>query len=167
VREAATRTLARSAGEPELNALLALLEAERTVVRHAAARALVGLGAERAWVVHGADGLDELSTTGYTKVSEARDGTVRTFYVHPAEFGLAKASIDALRGGDAAENAAIIRRVMGGERGAPRDAVLLNAGAALFVAGHAADVRAGIAAATAAIDEGRAADVLDRFARVS
>ncbi len=69
------------------------------------ARALMLLGSERAWVVHGADGLDELSTTGYTKVSECRDGTVQTFYIHPADYGLAKSSIEALRGGDAAQNA--------------------------------------------------------------
>ena len=73
------------------------------------ARALMMLGSTRAWVVHGADGLDEISTTGYTKVSECRDGAVHTFYVHPADFGLAKAAPAALKGGDAATNAAIIR----------------------------------------------------------
>ena len=74
------------------------------------ARALMLLGAERAWVVHGADGLDEISTTGYTKVSECRDGVVQTFYVHPGDFGLPKAAPAALRGGDAADNAAAIIR---------------------------------------------------------
>ena len=69
------------------------------------ARSLALLGTERAWVVHGADGLDEISTTGYTKVSECRDGAVNTFYLHPADVGLPKASPDALRGGDAARNA--------------------------------------------------------------
>ncbi len=73
------------------------------------ARALMLLGSTRAWVVHGADGIDEISTTGHTKVSECRDGAVHTFYVHPAEFGLAKATPADLRGGDAVENAAIIR----------------------------------------------------------
>ncbi|HWP99910.1 MAG TPA: anthranilate phosphoribosyltransferase, partial [Vicinamibacterales bacterium] len=76
------------------------------------ARALALLGAERAWVVHGADGLDEISTTGYTKVSECRDGTVTTFYVHPADAGLPKATAAALAGGDAATNAAIARAVL-------------------------------------------------------
>jgi anthranilate phosphoribosyltransferase len=66
---------------------------------------LLLLGSERAWVVHGADGIDELTTTGYTKVSECRDGAVNTFYVHPADVGLPKAAAGALRGGDAAENA--------------------------------------------------------------
>jgi len=120
------------------------------------ARALVGLGAERAWVVHGADGLDELSTTGYTKVSECRNGAVQTFYVHPAEFGLAKAAPADLRGGDAAANAAIIRGVLAGTRGPARDVVLLNAGAALFVAGHTSSILDGIAVAAGAIDDGRA-----------
>src|ERR671918_2837890 len=97
------------------------------------ARALSLLGSERAWVVHGADGLDEISTTGYTKVSECRGGAVNTFYVHPYDFKLPKAASEALRGGDAAENAAIARRLLAGERGAPRDIVLLNAGASLLV----------------------------------
>ncbi len=83
------------------------------------ARSLSLLGSERAWVVHGADGLDELSTTGYTKVSESRGESVQTFYVHPADFGLAKATPESLKGGDAATNAAIVRAVLGGEAGSP------------------------------------------------
>ena len=126
------------------------------------ARSLLQLGSEHSWVVHGADGLDEISTTGYTKVSECRaDGTVRTFFVHPTEFGLPKASIDDLRGGDAAENAAIIRRVLDGERGPARDVVVLNAGAALFVAGRARSVGDGVAAAGRAIDDGAARITLE------
>ncbi len=81
------------------------------------ARALLLLGSNRAWVVHGADGLDEFSTTGYTKVSECRDGTVQTFYIHPSDYGLAKSSIEALRGGDAAQNAQRIREVLDGDSG--------------------------------------------------
>lgn len=131
------------------------------------ARALALLGSERAWVVHGADGLDELSTTGYTKVSECRNGTVQTFYVHPAEYGLAKSSLEALRGGTAGDNAQRIRQVLDGERGPARDVVLLNAGAALFVAGRASSVQEGIARAAEAIDSGEAARVLARLARVS
>src|SRR6266849_7376806 len=107
------------------------------------ARALMLLGSERAWVVHGADGIDEISTTGYTKVSECRDGTVNTFYLHPTDVGLPKATPDALKGGDAHENAAIIQGVLAGARGPARDVVLLNAGAALFVAGAAASVDEG------------------------
>ena len=104
------------------------------------ARSLALLGSERAWVVHGADGLDEISTTGYTKVSECRDGTVNTFYVHPADFGLAKSSSSQLRGGDAAANAAIARRVLAGETGAARDIVLLNAAASLLIADRVATI---------------------------
>jgi anthranilate phosphoribosyltransferase len=131
------------------------------------ARALLLLGAERAWVVHGADGLDELSTTGHTKVSECRDGSVQTFYVHPSEYGLAKASLDTLLGGDAQVNAAIIRDVLDGRAGPARDVVLLNAGAALFIAGRAASVREGIARGADAIDSGRAKQVLQQLVAVS
>jgi anthranilate phosphoribosyltransferase len=131
------------------------------------ARTLLLLGAERAWVVHGADGLDELSTTGYTKVSECRAGAVQTFYVHPSEYGLAKASLDALRGSDAAANAVIVRQVLDGNQGPPRDIVLLNAGAALFIAGRVDSVREGIAQAAAAIDNGRATQVLQQLVATS
>jgi anthranilate phosphoribosyltransferase len=131
------------------------------------ARALMLLGSRRAWVVHGSDGIDEISTTGYTKVSECRDGAVHTFYVHPAEFGLPKASPEALKGGDAAENAEIVRAVLGGSAGAARDVVLLNAGAALFVAGRTGSVRAGIEQARTAIDSGSAAATLEHMIRAS
>ena len=131
------------------------------------ARSLALLGAERAWVVHGADGLDELSTTGYTKVSECRDGAVNTFYVHPSDFGLPKGAPQALKGDDAATNAAIARKILGGERGAARDIVLLNAGASLLIAGRVASIREGIAAAAEAIDSGRATAVLDRLIALS
>ena len=127
------------------------------------ARSLSLLGSERAWVVHGADGLDELSTTGYTKVSECRPGAVQTFYVHPSDFGLAKAAPESLKGADAATNAAIIRSVLGGDTGRPRDVVLLNAGAALFVGGLAPTVQEGIARAARAIDDGSAKRVLERL----
>ncbi len=109
------------------------------------ARSLMLLGSERAWVVHGADGIDEISTAGYTKISECRQGTVNTFYLHPADVGLPKASPSALLGGDAHENARIIRRILGGEHGAPRDVVLLNAGAGLMIGGQAPSVQEGIA----------------------
>jgi len=131
------------------------------------ARALLMLGSTRAWVVHGADGIDEISTTGYTKVSECRDGAVHTFYVHPADFGFAKAAPDDLKGGDAAANAEIVRGVLDGRRGAPRDVVLLNAGAALFVAGRAASVSAGAKLAGAAVDSGSARTTLDRMVQGS
>ena len=131
------------------------------------ARALMLLGAKRAGVVHGAGGIDEISTTGHTKVSECRDGAVHTFFVHPGEFGLAKASPSDLRGGDAVANASIVRSVLDGRKGAPRDIVLFNAGAALLVAGRVSSIREGIAQAVVAIDSGKAKDTLDRMVRSS
>jgi anthranilate phosphoribosyltransferase len=131
------------------------------------ARSLALLGARRAWVVHGADGLDEVSTTGYTKVSECRDGAVNTFYLHPSDVSLPKAAPEALKGGDAAENARIARDILAGARGAPRDIVLLNSAASLLVAGAAADLRDGMRQAEAALDDGRAAGVLERLIRTS
>lgn len=131
------------------------------------ARSLALLGSERAWVVHGADGLDEISTTGYTKVSECRGGAVNTFYVHPSDFGLPKASPAQLRGGDAADNAAIATAILGGERGAGRDIVLLNAAASLLVAGCAPTIADGVAMAASALDSGEAGRVLERLVRVS
>jgi len=127
------------------------------------ARALMMLGSTRAWVVHGADGIDEISTTGYTKVSECRGGAVHTFYIHPGDFGFTKALPEELKGGEAAVNAEMVRGVLDGRRGAPRDVVLLNAGAALFVAGRADSVAAGVKLAVAAIDEGAARATLDRM----
>jgi anthranilate phosphoribosyltransferase len=117
--------------------------------------------------VHGADGIDELTTTGYTKVSECRDGAVNTFYLHPADVGLPKAPLGALQGGDARENARVIERVLDGERGAARDVVLLNAGAALFIAGAARSVDDGIATAARAIDGGSAKRTLERLVAIS
>jgi anthranilate phosphoribosyltransferase len=131
------------------------------------ARALMLLGSRRAWVVHGADGIDEISTTGYTKISECRNGSVNTFYLHPADVGLPKASPAALRGGDAQENARIVTGVLGGERGAARDIVLFNAGAALFIAGEAASVTDGITRAADALDRGAAARTLERMVALS
>ena len=131
------------------------------------ARSLALLGSERAWVVHGADGLDEISTTGYTKVSECRDGKVNTFYVHPADFGLPKSAPSDLRGGDAAANAAIARRLLAGEGGPTRDIVLLNAAASLLIAERAGTIREGIAAAAEALDGGRAAAILEKLVAVS
>ncbi len=131
------------------------------------ARSLGLLGSERAWVVHGADGLDEISTTGYTKVSECRGGAVNTFYVHPRDFGVPKAAPGDLLGGDAAENASIARDVLGGAKGPARDIVVLNAAAALFIAGQAATIGEGIGRASGAIDAGAARAVLERLIAIS
>jgi anthranilate phosphoribosyltransferase len=131
------------------------------------AHALRMLGTSRAWVVHGAEGIDEISIAGYTKVAECRDGAVHTFYIHPSEFGMAKGAAESLKGGDASTNAAIVRDVLAGRRGGPREVVLLNAGVALFVAGAAESVRAGIRRATEAIDSGAARATLDSMVRLS
>jgi anthranilate phosphoribosyltransferase len=126
------------------------------------ARSLSLLGSERAWVVHGADGLDELSTTGYTKVSESRGASVQTFLRASRRFRPGEGTPESLKGGDAAKNAASCDAVLGGEAGPQRDVVLLNAGAAMFVAGQADTVKAGIAKTSAAIDSGAAMDVLTK-----
>jgi anthranilate phosphoribosyltransferase len=131
------------------------------------ARALMLLGSDRAWVVHGADGLDEISTAGYTKISECRDGAVNTFYLHPSEVGLPKVVPGALRGGTPHDNAEIIEQVLAGERGAARDVVLLNAGAALFIAGVASSVEDGILLASRAIDRGDARRTLEQLVLMS
>ena len=131
------------------------------------ARTLLALGTERAWVVHGAGGLDELSTLGHTKVSEVRDGTVNTFYVHPADVGISTATIADLAGGSGEANAAMARRLLEGERGARRDVVLFNAAAALLVAGRASSLTDGMARATESLDRGLAVAALDRMVEVS
>jgi anthranilate phosphoribosyltransferase len=123
------------------------------------AEVLGRLGATRAWTVHG-QGLDELTTTGETEVAEWKDGTVRRFTVTPEDAGLPRASLDALRGGDAEENAMALRALLDGDAGAYRDIVLLNAAAALVVADRATDLAEGAALAAAVIDDGRAARAL-------
>jgi anthranilate phosphoribosyltransferase len=131
------------------------------------AEVLAKLGSRHAWVVHGRDGLDELSTTGPTLVAELKDGAVSTFEVTPEDAGLARASLDALKGGDAAVNAAALRDVLDGVAGAYRDIVLLNAGAALVVGGKADDLRAGVALAAKSIDSGAARAALERLIAAS
>ena len=127
------------------------------------AQVLGNLGAERVWVVHGSDGMDELTTTGPTHVAEFAGGKIRTFEVTPEDAGLPQASLDDLKGGTPAENAAAIREVLKGAAGAFRDIVLLNAGAALMVAGRVDTLRDGAEAAAKSIDEGAAAAALDRM----
>ncbi|MEN3338359.1 MAG: anthranilate phosphoribosyltransferase [Acidobacteriota bacterium] len=148
-------------------ALRQLVGVPRPELTELVARSLALLGSERAWVVHGADGLDEISTTGYTKVSECRGGAVNTFYIHPADFGVPKAAPGDLRGGDAAENAAIARAILGGQKGPARDIVLLNAAAALLIAGQSPTIREGIAQASEAIDSGRALGTLEALVAAS
>ena len=131
------------------------------------AAVLGNLGSERVWVVHGADGMDELTTTGPTHVAELHDGAVSRFEVAPEDAGLPRAAAADLAGGDPAHNAASMRRLFDGAPGAYRDIVLLNAGAALVVAGKAGDLASAAALAAAAIDDGTAAAVLDRLVAVT
>jgi anthranilate phosphoribosyltransferase len=100
-------------------------------------------------------------------VSEGHDGTVRTFHVHPGDFGLKKTTLQAIAGGDSRTNAKILVEMLRGQRGPVRDIVLLNAGAGLFVAGRAESVREGIAASAAAVDSGRALAALEALVRVT
>ncbi|MCA9574771.1 MAG: anthranilate phosphoribosyltransferase [Polyangiales bacterium] len=131
------------------------------------AEVLGQLGSTAAWVVHGHGGIDELSTSGPTQVAELRDGVVREWVVTPEEFGLERAPLEALVGGDPAENANIARAVLAGERGPRRTAVLLNAGAALCVAGRAATPREAADHAASVIDSGRAAAKLEEWAALT
>jgi anthranilate phosphoribosyltransferase len=124
-------------------------------------------GAERSLVVYGHDGLDELSTITTSTVLELRDGEVRTYEVDPAALGLKPATLDDIQGGDPAMNADLARRVLDGEPGPKREFVLLNAAAGLVAAGVADDLAAGLEAATASVDDGRAAAALDRLVAVS
>ena len=131
------------------------------------ARVLAKLGVERAWVVHGSGGLDEVSTLGPTAVAELVEGEVRTFEVTPEEAGLARARIEELKGGDATANAAALRAVLEGASGAYRDIVLLNAAAALVVANAAPDLAAGVEQAREAIRSGAALTVLTRLVAIT
>ncbi|MCK9580626.1 MAG: anthranilate phosphoribosyltransferase [Methanoregula sp.] len=118
------------------------------------------LGLARAMVVHGS-GLDEITTTGDTKVCELDAGAIRTYTINPGTFGIAPASLADLRGGDPQENARIISEILAGERGAGRDIVILNAGAAIYTGGQAQDLHQGIALAERSIDSGEAITRLD------
>ena len=128
------------------------------------ANVLAKLGSKRALVVHGAGNLDELTVTGETLVAELQDGKVSTYSINPEDLGFAKATLDQLQGGaDAAESAQQMKAVLGGEKGAKRDMVLLNSGAALMAAGICDDLRSGIARAAETIDSGKALKKLEQL----
>ena len=127
------------------------------------ARTLAELGTERALVVHGAGGLDEISLAGETLVMEVRDGKARKFSVTPEEFGLKRAPITAIRGGTAKENAVMISRILEGEAGAPRDIVVTNAAAALVATGVSENFRDAADTAGLAIDSGKACETLENL----
>ena len=131
------------------------------------ARVLAELGTVRAFVVHGADNLDEISNTGESRVSEVREGAVRTYTVRPEDFGMSRASIKDLAGGDREQNAEIIRAVLDGEAGPRRDIVLMNASAALVAGGRGRDLKEGVAVAAQSIDSGAARGKLDALVALS
>lgn len=132
------------------------------------AKAMARLGVERAFVVSGADNMDEITLTGTTTISEIKDGEVKTFQFTPEEVGLKTCSLEELRGGDGKENAKITKAILSGEeKGPKRDIVLLNAGATLYVGGIAKDIKEGIELAAEVIDSGEAKAVLDKLVEES
>jgi anthranilate phosphoribosyltransferase len=131
------------------------------------AQVLKNLGSERVWVAHGSDGLDEITTSGPTHVAALEQGQLRTFEVNPEDIGLERAKPEALRGGDAETNAAALMAVLKGTKGPYRDIAILNAAAALVVAGRAKDMKEGAALAAKSLDSGEAEGRLDRLIAVS
>ncbi|WP_137134688.1 anthranilate phosphoribosyltransferase [Rhizobium sp. FKY42] len=124
------------------------------------------LGSEAIWVVHG-DGMDEITTTGVTQVTALENGQIRSFELTPEDFGVGRATIDELKGGDGEVNAKALRAVLGGAKNAYRDIALCNAAASLVIAGKAADVLEGMILATQSLESGSAASVLDKLVAVS
>ncbi len=131
------------------------------------AQVLKNLGSESVWVVHGSDGLDEITLTGPTFVAALENGTIRSFEVSPEDVGLKRVPGEALKGGDATANALALRNVLAGKPGAYRDVALLNAAAALVVAGRSKDLKEGMALGIQSIDSGAAAERLKRLIDVS
>jgi anthranilate phosphoribosyltransferase len=129
------------------------------------ARVLGNLGSTRAIVVHGADGLDEITITGETHITSLEAGRIASYTIAPEQFGIRRAPLGAIAGGDAPQNADITTAVLEGKPGPHRDVVLLNAAAALVVAGTAADLEAGLQLAAQAIDSGAALEKLRRLQR--
>ena len=125
------------------------------------------LGVERAFVISGKDYMDEFTTTDATVVSEIKDGKVTTYEVTPEEFGIQRVTLEDLQGGDGTENAKITKRILDGEKGAKRDIVVLNAGAAIYIAGKADSIGEGIRLAEESIDSGKANEVLQKLVEMS
>ena len=131
------------------------------------AEVLSSLGVKRGMVVYGQDKLDEISLSSPTSVCEIRDGWFRSFVITPEEFGFERCKKEDLRGGTPQENAEIVRRILNGEKGPKRNAVLLNAGACLYIGGKADSIREGVELAARIIDSGKAAETLDKLIRIS
>jgi anthranilate phosphoribosyltransferase len=131
------------------------------------ARVLKNLGSARAMVVHGLEGLDEISLCGPTKVAELRDGKVTEYILEPEQMGFARCRLEELHGGNAEESAVIVKSVLQGDQGSPRNVVLLNSGAALYVSGSAATLQDGIRLGAESIDSGRARQKLDQLVEMT
>jgi anthranilate phosphoribosyltransferase len=131
------------------------------------ANVLKNLGSARAMVVHGLEGLDEISLCGPTKVAELRDGQIKEYLLDPEQVGLKRCKLEELHGGSAEQSALIVKAVLAGEKGPARDVVLLNSGAALYVSGKAASVQEGIALAAASIDSGKARQKLEQLVELT
>jgi anthranilate phosphoribosyltransferase len=131
------------------------------------AQVLRNLGTEHAWLVHGSDGLDEITTTGPTQVVELRHGAIRSFTIAPEDFGIPRSDAASLKGGDAAANAQAIRGLLEGVKGPYRDIVLLNTAAALVIAERASDMPSALVLAADAIDTGKAKATLANLARIT
>jgi anthranilate phosphoribosyltransferase len=131
------------------------------------AQVLKNLGSEHVWVVHGSDGLDEITTSGPTHVAALENGAVRAFEITPEDVGLPRVKPEALRGGDAGHNAQALTAVLKGKKGAFRDVAVLNAAAGLVVAGRAKELRQAVALAQQAIDSGAAHARLERLIAIS
>jgi anthranilate phosphoribosyltransferase len=133
----------------------------------AIANVLKNLGSARAMVVHGLEGLDEISLCGPTKVAELRDGQIKEYILEPEVVGLARCQLAELHGGSAAESAGIVRAVLAGNNGPARDVVLLNSGAALYVSGRAANIQDGLTLAAESIDSGKARQKLEQLVELT
>ncbi|MBD8890712.1 anthranilate phosphoribosyltransferase [Roseibium litorale] len=131
------------------------------------AEVLRNLGSKHVWVVHGSDGMDEITTTGVSYVTELKDGNLRSFEIHPSDAGLPLARIEDLKGGEPEENARALREVLQGARNPYRDVVLFNAAASLIIAGRCETLPEGVALAAQSLDSGAAADRLERLVAVS
>jgi anthranilate phosphoribosyltransferase len=131
------------------------------------ANVLKNLGSARAMVVHGLEGLDEISLCGPTKIAELRDGQVKEYVLEPEQVGLQRCQLAELQGGDAGRSAAIVKAILAGDKGPTRDVVLLNSGAALYVAGKAGTVRDGIGLAAESIDSGKARQKLEQLVELT
>tara|TARA_B100001123_G_scaffold244838_2_gene273762 strand:+ start:11685 stop:12695 length:1011 start_codon:yes stop_codon:yes gene_type:complete len=131
------------------------------------AQSLRRLGSDRAWIVHGAEGIDEVSITGFTKVSECREGRVNTFYLHPSDFGVPEGDLAQLKVEGPKESVSMTREVLAGKHNVARDIVLVNAAASLFVAEKVSTLKDGVRLAATVIDDGSAARLLDRFCKCS